>query len=62
MEENDETSIANLVKTEDSKEKTKSDSIGIYANTLSVYILTIVSDLEEEIPENNKTITIDTST
>ena len=62
MEENDETSIANLVKTEDSKEKTKSDTIGIYANTLSVYILTIVSDLEEETPENNKTITIDTST
>jgi predicted transcriptional regulator len=62
MEENDDTSVANLVKTEDIKQKTKSDSIGIYANTLSVYILTIVSDLDEDVSENNKTITLDTGT
>ena len=56
MEENDVTSIANLVGV---KEDTKSDSMSIYANTLSVYILTIVSDLDEEVLENSRTITFD---
>jgi len=38
---------------------TKSDSMSIYANTLSVYILTIVSDLDEDVLENSRTITFD---
>ena len=62
MEENDETSIANLVGIKDSEETktdTKPDSISIYANTLSVYILTIVSDLDEDVSDNNRTITFD---
>lgn len=63
MEDNDETSVANLVSTKDSGwSNTKSDSMSIYANTLSVYILTIVSNLDEEISENNKTITFDAGT
>ena len=33
--------------------------MSIYANTLSVYILTVVSDLDEDLTENNKTITFD---
>ena len=58
MVENDETSIANLVGLENSEQinyDTKSDSIGIYADELSVYILTVVSDLDEE--NNEQTIT-----
>ena len=63
MEDNDETSVANLVSTKDSGwNNTKSDSMSIYANTLSVYILTIVSELDEEVSESNKTITFDTGT
>ena len=63
MEDNDEISVANLVSTKDSEwNSTKSDSMSIYANTLSVYILTIVSDLDEEVSENNKTITFDAGT
>jgi len=61
MEETDYTSFANLVEVKGYKEKkesTKSDSIDIYANTLSVYILTIVSDLNEE---NGNTIMFDAS-
>lgn len=62
MEDNDETSVANLVSVknpEESVQNTKSDSMSIYANTLSVYILTIVSDLDEEASENSKTVTFD---
>lgn len=61
MEEDNYTSYANLVSVQDSEEikKTKSDSIGIYANALSVYILTVVSDLDEE---NGSTITFDAGT
>jgi hypothetical protein len=33
--------------------------MNIYANTLSVYILTIVSDLEEDTSGNNSTIKLD---
>lgn len=60
MVESDETSIANLVwvkNTEETNYNTKSDSIGIYANELSVYILTVVSDLEDN--DSNQTITFD---
>lgn len=60
MVENDETSIANLVGSENSEQidyDTKSDSIGIYADELSVYILTVVSDLDEE--NGEQTITFD---
>lgn len=63
MEDNDDTSIASLVNSnfpEKNTKNSKSDSIGIYANALSVYILTIVSDLDEEISQYNKTITLDT--
>ena len=60
MEDNNETSVANLVSIKD--ENTKSDSIGIYANNLSVYILTIVSDLDESTSENNRTIEFDAGT
>ena len=58
MEDNDYTSYANLVDVKDSAEtkKTKSDSIGIYANALSVYILTVVSDLDDEGSQDNRTI------
>jgi len=61
MEDNDYTSYATLVDVKNSEEtkKTKSDSIGIYANALSVYILTVVSDLDEE---NGSTITFDAGT
>lgn len=62
MEDNDDISVANLVSVKDSEEiseNTKSDSMSIYANTLSVYILTIVSDLDDEVSENDDTITID---
>ena len=61
MEEDNYTSYANLVSVQDSEEtkKTKSDSIGLYANALSVYILTVVSDLDEE---NGSTITFDAGT
>jgi len=62
MEDNDDTSIANLVSTKSSKDiskNNKSDSISIYANTLSVYILTIVSDLEEETSSNSGTVKFD---
>ena len=62
MEDNGETS-ANLVSIKDeekSKENNKSDSMSFYANTLSVYILTIVSDLDEEPLEDNETIKLDT--
>lgn len=62
MEDNDDVSVANLVSVKDlegTRENTKSDSMSIYANTLSVYILTIVSDLDEDTLENNDTITID---
>jgi hypothetical protein len=31
----------------------------IYANTLAVYILTVVSDLDEDLTGSNKTITFD---
>jgi hypothetical protein len=63
MEDNDESSVANLVSTKDSEENnTKSDSMSIYANTLSVYILTVVSDLDEEISGDSKTITFDAGT
>jgi len=61
MEDNDETS-ANLVSIKDgkkSRENNKSDSMSFYANTLSVYILTIVSDLDEEPAEDNETIKLD---
>jgi hypothetical protein len=61
MEDNGETS-ANLVSIKDeekSKENNKSDSMSFYANTLSVYILTIVSDLDEEPSEDNETIKLD---
>jgi hypothetical protein len=43
-------------------DSTKPDSMSIYANTLSVYILTIVSDLDEEVSGNSKTIIFDTGT
>jgi hypothetical protein len=33
--------------------------MSIYANTLSVYILTIVSELDEEFTGENKTIRLD---
>lgn len=56
MEDNQETYVANLVGV---NENTKSDSMSIYANTLSVYILTVVSDLDEDLTGNNKTITFD---
>ena len=56
MEDNQETFVANLVGV---NENTKSDSMSIYANTLSVYILTVVSDLDEDLTGNNKTITFD---
>ena len=62
IEDYEETSVANLVSIKDSKEikrNTKSDSMNIYANTLSVYILTIVSDLEEDTSGNNSTIKLD---
>jgi hypothetical protein len=63
MEDNDETSVANLVSTKNSAwNNTKSDYMNIYANTLSVYILTVVSDLDEEVSENNKTVTFDAGT
>ena len=63
MEDNDETSVANLVSVEDFEwNSIKPDSMSIYANTLSVYILTIVSDLDEEVSGNSKTITFDTGT
>ena len=63
MEDNDETSVANLVSVENPEwDSTKPDSMSIYANTLSVYILTIVSDLDEEVSGNSKTITFDTGT
>jgi len=59
MEDNDETSVANLVSTKDSGwNSTKSDSMNIYANTLSVYILTVVSDFDEE-SEGTETIKFD---
>jgi hypothetical protein len=51
-----------LVSVKDSEninKDTKSDSMSIYANTLSVYILTIVSDLDEDVLENSRTITFD---
>ena len=63
MEDDNETSVANLVSvksSEEIKEDTKSESMSIYANTLSVYILTIVSDLDADVSENNETITLDT--
>lgn len=56
MEDNQETSVANLVGI---NENIKSDSMSIYANTLSVYILTVVSDLDEDLTGSNKTITFD---
>jgi hypothetical protein len=56
MEDNQETSVANLVGV---NENTKSDSMSIYANTLSVYILTVVSDLDEDLTGDNKTIRFD---
>ena len=63
MEDKQETSTANLVGIkgfEEIKNNSKTDSLSINANTLSVYILTIVSDLEDEdITENSKTITLD---
>lgn len=62
MEDNNDSSIANLVSAKNSEQlnnNTKPDSMSIYANTLSVYILTIVSDLDEEITQDNKTITFD---
>lgn len=62
IEDNDDTSTANLVSVKDSEninKDTKSDSMSIYANTLSVYILTIVSDLDEDVLENSRTITFD---
>lgn len=64
MEDNDYTSYATLVDVKDSEEtkKTKSDSIGIYANALSVYILTVVSDLDEESSQNNKIMMFDAGT
>ena len=65
MEDSDSTSFANLVSIKDweeAKENTKSDSIGIYANTLSVYILTIVSDLDDEVSKDNQTIMFDAGT
>lgn len=61
MEDNGETS-ANLVSIKDgkkSRENNKSDSMSFYANTLSVYILTIVSDLDKEPAEDNETIKLD---
>ena len=64
IEDHDDMSIANLAGTEDSQDtkNTKSDSIDIYANALSVYILTIVSDLDGDISQNNNTITFDAGT
>jgi hypothetical protein len=64
MEDNDYTSYATLVDVKNSEEtkKTKSDSIGIYANALSVYILTVVSDLDEESSQNNRTMMFDSGT
>jgi hypothetical protein len=62
MEDKEEVSVANLVGIKDLEEinkNTKSDSMSIYANTLSVYILTVVSDLDENLTGNNKTITFD---
>jgi hypothetical protein len=62
MEDNNDSSIANLVSAKNSEQlnnNAKPDSMSIYANTLSVYILTIVSDLDEEITQDNKTITFD---
>jgi len=57
-------SIANLAGIEDSQntKNSKSDSIDIYANALSVYILTVVSELDEDISQNNNTITFDAGT
>lgn len=64
MEDNDYTSYATLVDVKNSEEtkKTKSDSIGIYANALSVYILTVVSDLDEESSQNNRIMMFDSGT
>lgn len=61
MEDTNESSIANLVSVKDWDGKLgniKSDSMSIYANTLSVYILTVVSDLDEE-SEDAETIKFD---
>ena len=65
MEEDNETSIANLVdakKSQETKKDSTSDSIGIYANTLSVYILTVVSNLDESVSQDNKAIIFDAGT
>ena len=62
MEDNDDTSVANLVSvkgSEDMDKNTKSDSMSIYANALSIYILTVVSDLDEDISEENEKISFD---
>lgn len=61
MEDNNDISIANLVEKKDIErhKNTKSDSMSFYANTLSVYILTIVSDLDEEPSKDNETIKLD---
>ena len=61
IEDKEDISVANLISVKDSEDKrnTKSDSMSIYANTLSVYILTIVSELDEEFTGENKTIRLD---
>ena len=64
IEDHEDMSIANLAGIENfqNTKNNKSDSIDIYANTLSVYILTIVSDLDEDASQNNNTITFDAGT
>ena len=64
IEDHEDMSIANLAGIEDPQntKNNKSDSIDIYANALSVYILTVVSELDEDISQNNNTITFDAGT
>lgn len=62
MEDHDDTSVANLVSVKDSEDtnkNTKSDSMSIYANALSIYILTVVSGLDEDISDDNEKISFD---
>lgn len=64
IEDHEDVSVANLAGIENSQntKNNKSDSIDIYANTLSVYILTVVSDLDEDISQNDNTIMFDAGT